>query len=265
MSKNQKVLWAVLSGCVVLALVAAGVYWFVSSRQAETPESSSTSSPTESSGGGGASGPEGYDVEAGSGGSGKAKADNRTPVGYDWHCASAVQAATNYYTFALSGTENFELSKDQWDSLIDEINGDLDGGVGPMSEVKSKQEKDDFWPDGKHDDLKLEAHPEQGLFRVLDCNDGAEATIDVVSAMTWPAQKDEAMYSGARLYLTWSDNDWRLVDVDEKPVDDAIIDASEQDASINLDAPPFPVTAKWRAKAIDLLGPAWQEYSNAPQ
>src|SRR5699024_6493033 len=265
MSKNRIVWWIVLAGLVVLALVAGGVYWIATSNT-ETESKNSPSSPESPDGGEGASGPSGYEIEAGSGGTKKAKADDRTPIGYDWQCPAAVQAATNYYSFALSGTENFAMDKGEWDALIDEINGGLDGGLGPMEDLKSKQEKDDFWPDGEHDDMKLEAHSEQGLFRVVGCDDGGEATVDVVSAMTWPAEKDEAMYSGARLYLTWSDNDWRLVDVDEEPVDDAFIDASERsEKSFDLDAPPYPVTSQWRSEAIELLGPAWQEYSNAPQ
>lgn len=265
MSKNQKVLWIALSAVVVLALVVGAVVWIAavgrdSSEEPEPKEVASTDT-----GDGGVSGPNGYEIEAGSGGSSKAKADGQTPLGYDWHCPAAVQAATNYYAHALSGAQRFAMSKAEWDQLIDEINGGLDGGLGPMEELKNKESKDDFRPDGSQDDLKPDVHPEQGLFQVVECNDGAEATVDVVTALTYAGSDDSAVYSGARLYLTWSDSDWRLVDVDEKPISDAFIDAGVEDESFKFYSPPFPVDAEWRSRAIELLGPSWQEYSNAPQ
>lgn len=265
MSKNQKVLWITLGVVVVLALVVGGVFWLASVGRDDTDEAEPENTTSADPGDGGGSGPNGYEIEAGTGGTAKAKADGQTPTGYDWHCPAAVQAATNYYTHALSGAQRFEMSKAEWDSLIDEINGGLDGGLGPMKDLKSKESDEDFAPDGSQDDLKPEVHPEQGLFQVVECNDGAEATVDVVTALTYPGSGKNAVYSGARLYLSWSENDWRLVDVDEEPISNAFIDAGVEDDSFKFYSPPFPVDAEWRSRAIELLGPSWQEYSNAPQ
>src|SRR5699024_3816929 len=101
MSKNRIVWWIVLAGLVVLALVAGGVYWIATSNT-ETECKDSPSRPECPDGGEGGSRTSRYKIAAGSGGTQKTKADDRTSNGYELHRPAAVQAATNYYSFALS-------------------------------------------------------------------------------------------------------------------------------------------------------------------
>lgn len=202
--------------------------------------------------------PNALSIEAGAGGRDKAKADGETPVGYDSTCAGAVQAATNYTIWALSPQVQWRLDEETYNALIDEINGGLDGGIGPISEWKAQTAENGFFTD-KNEGLYAEAHPEWSLFHVEDCVPEHQATIDVGVGADRPATPDEAGMDGGRIYLSWDGHDWRLVDIDA----DYYYELSEKH-SIPFTTPK-PTPQSWRDEAKEAFGPGWQEYTNAPK
>lgn len=259
MSRTVKVLLAVVAVAVVVAAVVVG---FVLGRGGDDAGSASAPTATPPAGGGdvhgGESGPIEYQIEAGSGGSATAEADGETPVGYDSSCAGAVQAATNYLTWVIEPAVQWRVDEQTYDALVDEVNGNLDGGIGPISEMKQRVKENGFFePGGEEDHFRSTPHPEWGAFRVVECTDSSLATVEIMHGGTFNHTPDKAVFVSNTIYLAWHDGDWRLIDV-------------TNDEGIDIDGhlpteTPVDGVRQWRANFLEFAGPAWMEYTNAPR
>lgn len=263
MTRARILVYTAIGAVVVLLIAGAGILVGMrlgDTTSAEQPPAEPPSTPTAptSSPPQDAAGDPRYEVEAGSGGTDVAEADGETPVGYDSGCPGAVQAATNYVTYALSGNVQWRVDQATYEDLIDELNNGLDGGIGPMSDRKARVIENGFFTDTTSP-FYFETHPEWGIYRVTDCYPGNTATIDVIYATADNATPEIAGVPGLRVYLTWNGGDWRLVDAES----DFMYPLRENHPDLPPDAQ-MGATREWREQALSTLGPDWQEYTNAP-
>jgi len=240
---------AVLLTGVVTHLVTGG-----DARPAPGAAKPSTAAPTAASAPGTPVG--GYQVKAGAGGTATA-VDGRTPIGYPGNCQGAVEAATNYYTALAEGLFQDRLTPDGFAALLAQLNAGLDVDGANMGALKTQFAT--IRDEGKAKNIpfyNLQSHPEWGVFRVQSCAKGTTAVIDIAGFSTDDATPGLSNKSQQQISVSWFKDDWRIFDVKDQATD--LYDSSET-------WPAAPVPTDVRKAMIAQGGPAWTEYTNAPQ
>ncbi|MCL3863027.1 hypothetical protein [Actinotalea sp. K2] len=237
---------------VVVAVLAGGIYAATNRDQPPPAPAATSPAPTTSL-------PVGaYAVEAGGGGSDLAT-DGKTPIGFADDCTGAAHAATAYYVAVLEGLYQDQLTPEEFDTLLDQINAGLDANSGPIRDLKAQFRT--IREEAQELDIEFhdpEFHPEWGAFRVHSCADRASATVEIVGfAQDSDGEGANYSYESPRtVRVSWFEDDWRLLDLAEM---------AENPASgvIPLDSL-APLPADQRRALIAANGPGWTEYTNAP-
>ena len=204
-----------------------------------------------------------YSVAAGAGGSDVA-VDGQTPIGYADDCTGAAHAATNYYVAVLEGLYQDQLTGEEFDALLDQINAGLDANSGPIRDLKA-----DFRT--IRDEAEAlgipfadpEVHPEWGAFRVHSCADRASAELEIVGfgADSTGSAVGYSYEMPRVVRVSWfegtdPEGDWRLVDIGEM---------AENPASGVVPTDSLaPLPTDQRHALIAAAGAGWTEYTNAP-
>jgi hypothetical protein len=244
--------WVAITG-VITAVLLTGVITYVARGDARStpgaPAAPVASAPGTPGGG--------LRVAAGAGGTAKA-VDERTPIGYPSTCEGAVAAATNYSTAITEGLYQNRLTATEFSALLGQLNGGLDNGPGPMSDLATHFSKIRTESKAAHIPFAdVQSHPEWGAFRVQNCSAGAMAKVDIAGWSKDGHAPGESVDYAWHISVLWSGNDWRLVsatDLENSPT---------MAIPIRFRAAPLP--ALQRKVMIASGGPGWTEYTNAPQ
>jgi hypothetical protein len=227
------------------------------------PDTSATGSAAGTTSLGGA----GLSVRPGEGAAALA-ANGFTPIAYPATCQGAVAAiASAEQVFPQLGAVK-GVTDEQWRQTIERVYGQDNPTAAYYLGIVRRAADDAAIQRVAKDrlaDLDTTTHPEWGGFRVVSCQPGKTATVELLACLRQVADRHTACYADAR-QAGWDagPGDW-VIQQHQAPGDVAppVLRERIDDETDALagSAPPARVRGAW----LTALGAGWQEFSNAPK
>lgn len=249
-----------LAAGTAVAIAAVAVTAFTLGRDTDSPESESATRLTPPSGAARIT------VRPGEGATAVA-ANGFTPVAFPATCTGAVAAIASAEQLLPVLGQVKGVTDEQWRLTIEQVHGKDTPTAKYYLGIVRRAATDASIQRVTRDrlsQLDMTTHPEWGGFRVVTCQPGRTATVELLTCSRHVADHLTACYAAARK-AQWAGTpgDWVIQD-HQAPGDvapPALRERIDNGAdALSGSAPPARVRVGW----LTALGSGWQEFTNAP-